>query len=125
MTTLRSVTFVRQSDSHHTVMIQPDPLHVRSHTPERSGRSDTSTSTDYVPQQGRGRDEGPASEVSRMRAEIDELHARLAASETRLAQVEGRLQRILSSRSYRLARRLAGVRRRAAVLVGVRGAADR
>jgi hypothetical protein len=54
-----------------------------------------------------------------MRAEIDELHARLAASEARLAQVEGRLQRILNSRSYRFARKLAGTRRRIASLVGV------
>ncbi|NEE04083.1 hypothetical protein [Phytoactinopolyspora halotolerans] len=54
-----------------------------------------------------------------MRAEIDELHTRLAASEARLAHVEGRLQRILGSRSYRFARRLASARRRVARVVGV------
>ncbi|NED94278.1 hypothetical protein G1H11_03030 [Phytoactinopolyspora alkaliphila] len=111
---------MRQSDSDHVVMIQPDPLHVRRHTPEASARADAPAPTALVPRQSANRDQGPANEVSRMRAEIDELHARLSASEARLAHVEGRLQRILSSRSYRLARKLAGARRRVAALVGVR-----
>ncbi|WP_158542670.1 hypothetical protein [Phytoactinopolyspora halophila] len=54
-----------------------------------------------------------------MRAELEDMQARLAASEARLARVEGRLQRILSSRSYRFAKRLAGAKRRVATLVGV------
>lgn len=116
---LRIVSIVRQGDDDDSLMTEAEPLHVLHQWCESGGRSGNAAAGASVPNQGGHRVEGTASEVSRMRAEIDELQARLAASEARLAKVEGRLQRILGSRSYRLARKLAGAKRRVATLVGV------
>jgi hypothetical protein len=116
---LRIVTTVRQSNSDYGVVAEINPVNTRQRGNGADGLFNRAGSAAGVPRRRMGGSSG--SEVGRLHAEIDELQVRLARSEARLAQVEGRLQRILNSRSYRFARRLASTRRRVASLVGVRG----
>lgn len=63
--------------------------------------------------------EGPADELSRLQAELAEVRAQLASSRDRADALQRRLDRILGSRSYRVARRMAAGRRAVAGVLGV------